>query len=102
MPFSIPCVQFDWTLLHFAAYHGHMNVVRKLITVCQLPSNAKTKVRLDALFVWRAHEHYSCCQHRIIRFFMVSSLQSFDIACCPPHCVAWLDTSVCGRMVKSC
>ena len=37
-------LQFDWTPLHFAAYHGHMNVVRKLITVCQLPSNSKTKV----------------------------------------------------------
>ena len=33
---------------------------------------------------------------------MSSSLHSFDIACFPPHCVAWLDTSVCGRLVKSC
>ena len=44
-------MQFDWTLLHFAAYHGHLDLVKKLVTVCKFPSDAQTKVQVDCLHV---------------------------------------------------
>ena len=44
-------IQFDWTLLHFAAYHGQLNLVKKLVTVCKFPPDAKTKVQVDCLHV---------------------------------------------------
>ena len=44
-------MQFDWTLLHFAAYHGHLDLVKKLVTVCKFHPDLQTKVQVDCLHV---------------------------------------------------
>ena len=71
-------IQFDWTLLHFAAYHGHLDLVKKLVTVCKFPPDAQTKVQVDCLHVYyRTHvpQMFSGSTHSIIEFSIVCSLQ---------------------------
>ena len=45
-------MQFDWTLLHFAAHHGHLDVVKTLVTVCKFHPDLQTKVQVDCLCVF--------------------------------------------------
>ena len=47
-------MQFGWTLLHTAAFHGHLNLVKKLIKVCKLSPEALSKVHPDELLAYMA------------------------------------------------
>ena len=45
-------MQFGWTPLHVAAFHGHLNLVKKLIKVCKLSPEALSKVHPDGLLAY--------------------------------------------------
>lgn len=44
-------MQFGWTPLHFAAFHGHLNLVKKLIKVCKCSPEVMSKVQMDCLHI---------------------------------------------------